>query len=167
MLISQTIVNGSKCDHHVIHLEAMEFGSDMSQRWTLLILVLLLSILMQAESLIREKFLHLGAGFKRQLATAPPAPTPIAPVSCEPVTVNFDSAANGTALTSPLCMENEWVELGLILFAKGGVGKHPCLFDMANLGSKETGGDPDLGAPNQACPGKGPAAKVVLPGRLV
>lgn len=75
---------------------------------------------------------------------------------CEAITVDFDALPDGTALAPPLCVENEWEELGLTLFAEGGKGTRPCLFDTANPGSEEAGGDADLGAPNEGCTPAGP-----------
>ena len=75
---------------------------------------------------------------------------------CEPVTVNFQEAADGTPLAPPLCVDNQWAELGLTFFAEGGKGNLPCLFDTANPGSEAEGGDEDLGAPNEACTPAGP-----------
>ena len=43
----------------------------------------------------------------------------------------------------------------MTLSASGGEGNLPCLFDTANPGSQETCSNPDLGAPNEACPGGG------------
>ncbi len=87
---------------------------------------------------------------------------------CEPVTVDFEVAADGTPLAPPLCVDNQWAELGLTFFAEGGKGKKPCIFDTANPGSEAEGGDEDLGAPNEACtpsgPGVGEGGAPGLPG---
>lgn len=90
------------------------------------------------------------------------APTNVGVCPTDPVTVNFDKAANGTALPAGLYVEKEWETLGLTLFAEGGVGTLPRLFDTANPGgaTNDDCGDRDLGAPNKECPGGGPGEGV-------
>lgn len=75
---------------------------------------------------------------------------------CEAITVSFNTAADGTELSPPLCVENEWASLGMAFFAEGGEGTLPCLFDTANPGNEEDGGDEDLGSPNEGCTPSGP-----------
>ena len=54
-------------------------------------------------------------------------------------------------------MSDEWIELGLVLNASGGVGTLPRLFDTFNpRGPNGSGGDADLGSPNESCPVPGP-----------
>ena len=53
-------------------------------------------------------------------------------------------------------MSNQWAKYGLVLSSTGGFGTHPRLFNMANPGTVKFG-DPNLGAPNEACPGGGPS----------
>ena len=129
-------------------------------RTTTLALLLLLNSGAQAAS-IRERFLRLGSGSRdRQLWRRRQ--------SCDPVTVDFDKDASGTDLSPPLCVEYEWASLGLTLFAEGGEGSLPCLFDTANPRKEKTGGDPDLGAPNNYCtppgPGRGDGGRPGEPG---
>ena len=57
-------------------------------------------------------------------------------------------------------MEREWAEFGITLSASGGVGGLPRLFDTTNPGGQNGNGDPDLGAPNEACPSGGPGKGV-------
>ena len=114
-------------------------------------LLLLLSVSASAEqSSFRERFLRLGGSLQRFLNLD------AIPETCEAVIVDFDTAADGTVLVPPLCVDKQWEELGLTFFAEGGEGKLPCLFDTANPGSEEAGGDADLGAPNEACTPSGP-----------
>lgn len=74
---------------------------------------------------------------------------------CIEVEVNFDTDAAGNPLSPGTCVGNEWAAYGLTLVASGGDGDLPCLFDTANPVTGKHG-DPDLGAPNQRCPGGGP-----------
>lgn len=125
------------------------------QRLTSLGVLILLGVSStQAQKSIRERFLRLGSGFRRELAHEE------VPEQCEAITVNFDQAADGTPLSPPLCVENEWAELGLTLFAEGGEGSLPCIFDTANPGDERNGGDSDLGAPNEGCTPSGPGTGV-------
>ena len=82
------------------------------------------------------------------------APTP-APGNCNLVTVGFDKDANGVAVTKGQYVQDEWLPYGMTLFAEGGVGSVPRIFDTASPGTSKEG-DLDLGAPNKACPGGGP-----------
>jgi hypothetical protein len=52
-------------------------------------------------------------------------------------------------------VQNQWRKFGLVLSSTGGFGTLPRLFDTANPGTQAKG-DPDLGAPNEACPEGGP-----------
>ena len=63
-----------------------------------------------------------------------------------------------TPSTPGTYVENEWSSIGLTLFAEGGVGSLPIIFDTENPGGEKPGdcGDSDLGAPNKECPGGGP-----------
>jgi hypothetical protein len=110
-------------------------------------LLLLLSSSVAAEqSWFRKRVAGLGGSLQRYLDGD----------KCEAITVDFDTDADGTALAPPLCVDKQWEELGLTFFAEGGAGKLPCLFDTANPGSEEEGGDADLGAPNEGCTPSGP-----------
>lgn len=133
-------------------------------RSTTLALLLLLNSGAQAAS-IRERFLRLGSNSRdRQLWVSQPTSAPV----CDPVIVDFDKDAFGNDLSPPLCVQFEWAPLGLTLFAEGGEGSLPCLFDTANLGSEREGGDSDLGAPNKYCtpsgPGRGDGGRPGEPG---
>lgn len=87
----------------------------------------------------------------RRLQDATPSP------DCNPVTVDFTTAANGTPLAGGIYVENEWIDYGMMLMASGGVGTLPRLLDSANpRGPNASGGDPDLGSPNESCPVPGP-----------
>lgn len=87
---------------------------------------------------------------RRKLQDSPPP-------DCNPVSVNFNTAANGTPLPGGLYVNDEWIELGLVLKASGGVGTFPRLFDALNpRGPNGSGGDADLGSPNESCPVPGP-----------
>jgi len=137
----------------------------LSFRWTLSAVLLLLILLLRntvSKSEQQRNFLERNErlrGLRRNLS---------GPSSCEPLTVNFDKAANGTTLEAGTCVENEWLSYGMTLFAEGGEGNLPCLLDTANPGSEKNGGDPDLGAPNRECtpsgPGKGVGGEPGSPG---
>jgi len=72
------------------------------------------------------------------------------------VYIYFDKAANGRTLNpGEYIGDDEFLEYGLTLSATGGFGELPRLFDTTNPGTREYG-DPDLGAPNERCPGGGP-----------
>ena len=77
--------------------------------------------------------------------------------TCEPITIDFSKAANGSELRAGLYVSDEWRGLGLTLGASGGIGNKPRLFDTANPGTEQKG-DPDLGAPNESCGGPGVGA---------
>lgn len=111
-------------------------------------LLLLLSNVAAEQSWFHKRVAGLGGSLQRFLEGDT--------TKCEAVTVNFDTDADGTALAPPLCVDKQWEELGLTFFAEGGAGKLPCLFDTANPGSEENGGDADLGAPNEGCSPSGP-----------
>ena len=84
--------------------------------------------------------------------TGAPTPKP-----CVNATVTFDVDADGNAIAPGEFVEYEWAKFGLVLSASGGVGDRPRLFDTANPRCEgDTGGDPDLGAPNQKCTPSGP-----------
>lgn len=86
----------------------------------------------------------------RQLGTAPQS-------FLNPVTVDFDTAANGTLLPPGMYVSDEWIDYGMLLSVNGGLGGLPRLFDTANpRGPNNKGGDPDLGAPNTRCDSRGP-----------
>lgn len=53
-------------------------------------------------------------------------------------------------------VESEWAAYGMTLSAAGGFGTLPRIFDSANPGDKESGGDAGLGAPNEKCRPPGP-----------
>lgn len=112
-------------------------------------LLLLLGVAASAQEQkvgLRERFLRFGTNFRKLGG----------PSACEKTTVNFDKSADGTDLSPPLCVENEWKSLGLTLFAEGGEGSLPCLFDTADPRPNEDCGDADLGSPNEACTPPGP-----------
>ena len=89
-------------------------------------------------------------------ASKPPSQVPPTNAGvCNAITVDFNEAANGADLPAGLYVENEWNAFGFKLSATGGVGKKPRLFDTANPGTARLG-DPDLGSPNERCPGGGP-----------
>ena len=91
--------------------------------------------------------------------TRKPTPSPTGaptPKLCINATVPFDVDADGNTLAPGEYVEYEWAKYGLILSAPGGVGDRPRLFNTAIPRSGGTGGDPDLGAPNQACTPSGP-----------
>lgn len=95
--------------------------------------------------------------------TKDPTASPTASVCpTDPVIVDFDKAADGTPLEAGLYVENQWETLGLTLFAEGGEGTLPRLFDTSNPGgaTNKVCGDRDLGAPNKKCPGGGPGEGV-------
>jgi len=75
--------------------------------------------------------------------------------TCIEVELNFDKDASGNSLAPGTCVGDEWAAYGLTLVAGGGYGDLPCLFDTANPVTGKHG-DPDLGAPNNRCPGGGP-----------
>ena len=62
----------------------------------------------------------------RRLQDATPSP------DCNPVTVDFTTAANGTPLAGGIYVENEWIDYGMMLMASGGVGMHLRLLDSTN-----------------------------------
>lgn len=78
------------------------------------------------------------------------------------MTVGFNKDANGNAIEKGRYVQDEWITLGLTLFAEGGVGTLPRIFDSSDPGGKPQSacGDADLGSPNQACPGGGPGEGV-------
>jgi hypothetical protein len=78
------------------------------------------------------------------------------------VTVGFDKDPNGNDIVKGTYVENEWISLGLNLYAEGGVGSRPRIFDTADPGGEKPSdcGDSDLGAPNRYCPGGGPGKGV-------
>jgi hypothetical protein len=71
---------------------------------------------------------------------------------CVNYTMDFDTFSNGTAIPPGLYVEDDWWgEWGITLEVAGGADNRPRVFDTANPGP-----DPDLGAPNESCPGGGP-----------
>ncbi len=66
----------------------------------------------------------------------------------------FDKDASGYPLEAGDYVQNQWRKFGLVLSSTGGVGTVPRHFDTVNPGTQAKG-DPDLGAPNEACPGGG------------
>ena len=87
--------------------------------------------------------------------TRKPTPSPTrapTPKLCINATVTFDVDADGYPLAPGEYVEYEWAKYGLILSASGGVGDRPRLFDTENPRCENgSGGDPDLGAPNEGC----------------
>jgi hypothetical protein len=67
-----------------------------------------------------------------------PAPTS-APGDCNLVTVGFEKDANGQYVL------DEWLPYGMTLFAEGGIGSLPRIFDTSSPGTDKEG-DLDLGA---------------------
>jgi hypothetical protein len=86
---------------------------------------------------------------------APPTPTPPTAGGCSLTKVDFNKDAKGNYLNRGDYVSNQWADYGLVLSSIGGFGTRPRLFDTANPGTNQYG-DPDLGAPNEACPGGGP-----------
>lgn len=97
--------------------------------------------------------------------TCDPVPCPYTPTpsSCAAntnVVIDFDSAANGTALAAGAYVQDEWSANGITVSASSMSGGYtpdgkPRLFDTTMPGSGDDG-DPDLGAPNQLCMPSGP-----------
>lgn len=77
------------------------------------------------------------------------------PEDCNLLKVNFNVDAYGNVVEPGTYPREEWLPFGFELFAEGGVGTLPRIFDSTNPGTVQEG-DPDLGAPNKACPGGGP-----------
>jgi hypothetical protein len=69
------------------------------------------------------------------------------------VTIGFEKDANGQYVL------DEWLPYGMTLCAEGGIGSLPRIFDTSSPGTDKEG-DLDLGAPNKACPGRGPGQGV-------
>jgi hypothetical protein len=88
----------------------------------------------------------------------PTASPPSSSDSCVPKIISFNEDASGNPVARGAYIENEWIEYGFTLSAEGGVGTLPRVFDTACPGVETPGscGDSDLGAPNQACSGRGP-----------
>lgn len=74
------------------------------------------------------------------------------------MTVDFNTDTNGNNIEKGRFVEDEWIKLGMTLFAEGGEGTLPRIFDSSNPGGETPGacGDADLGSPNKECPGGGP-----------
>ena len=75
--------------------------------------------------------------------------------SCTKTTVDFSKDAKGNLLERGKYVSDEWKALGLTLSSSGGYGTRPRIFDTSDPGNKDHG-DPDLGTPNERCPGGGP-----------
>jgi len=84
---------------------------------------------------------------------APPTPEPPTDGGCNLLKVGFDKDANGQYVEKGRYVQNEWLAYGLALFAEGGQGSLPRIFDSSDPGSQDTCGDADLGSPNKWCPG--------------
>lgn len=82
--------------------------------------------------------------------TPPDVPT-APPDGCALTKVDFSKDDDGKPLSRGDYVSNQWADFGLVLGAMGGFGNKPRLFDTANPGTANKG-DPDLGAPNYACP---------------
>lgn len=76
----------------------------------------------------------------------------VAPPVAPPTTPD----ASGNAVFKGMFVQNEWLAYGMTLFAEGGIGSLPRIFDSSDPGGEDTCGDADLGTPNKACPGGGP-----------
>lgn len=73
------------------------------------------------------------------------------------VTIDFNTAADGSQLPGGKYVEIEWAAYGLTLSAAGGYGTIPRLFNSAQPRDENNrGGDPDLGSPNRKCSPAGP-----------
>ena len=85
-------------------------------------------------------------------------PTPSGVCPSDLVTVGFDKDPEGNVIEKGTYVGDEWSSIGLELFAEGGVGSRPRIFDTADPGGEKPSdcGDSDLGAPNKYCPGGGP-----------
>ena len=86
---------------------------------------------------------------------------------CDLVTVDFNTAADGTVIPGGTYIDTQYVGLGMTFFAEGGVGDKPRAFNTPNPGTMECG-DPDLGSPNERCsppgPGIGEGGEPGMPG---
>jgi hypothetical protein len=84
-----------------------------------------------------------------------PATTP--PTTCEPITVDFKTSANGVALSGGTYVSNQWASIGLTLSTIGGLAgeNRPRLFNTSDVGN-----DPDLGTPNERCTPPGPGVGI-------
>jgi hypothetical protein len=74
------------------------------------------------------------------------------PAVCETITIDLETAADGTHITRGDYVSDQWKSLGLQVAASGTESSKmgALIFDMANPGTREDG-DPDLGAPNERC----------------
>ncbi len=75
---------------------------------------------------------------------------------CTLAKIDFNALPDGTALVSGDYLKDQYKQFyGLEFSAFGGFRNVPRLFDTARVGTAAYG-DPDLGSPNQNCPGGGP-----------
>jgi hypothetical protein len=83
-------------------------------------------------------------------------PSPFPTESCAAVTIDFDNVPDGTPLKAGAYIKDQYYYMyGVMLSASGGLGDLPCLFDTSDVGNA-TGGDTDLGSPNEMCSPSGP-----------
>lgn len=84
---------------------------------------------------------------------SPPSPSPstMPTVQKECVNIDFSKSADGVTLSGGKYVSDQWESLGLSLYASGGRGYLPRLFNTSSVGN-----DPDLGSPNEKCTPSGP-----------
>ncbi len=84
-------------------------------------------------------------------------------VRAGPVILEWETDAAGTPLPAGTIINNQYSAVGVTISVTGGAGEG-IIFDSDN----PTGGDPDLGTPNETCappgPGIGPGGEVGQPG---
>jgi len=101
----------------------------------------------------------ISAKQKAKISAIKVRPASTSLVTCQPVAIDFSTSGSGIQLQGGAYVQREWEQAyGLTLYAAGGFGYLPRLFNTSSVGN-----DPDLGSPNEWCyppgPGKGEGGK--------